>query len=92
MIQVKEWDPEKRIMTIEVNGQLTQSTAPADLFTESDWMAWLASVVQPLADDIIKSKEFDPKGFLEMDDLSANEKILKPEQIDKLAALDPKKP
>lgn len=91
MIKVTAWEPIDRIVTIDIQGSITQATAPAELFTEADWMHWLSAVIQPVVDDIIRARTYDPNQLLQIGDLSTSTDVLTQSEIDKLAVLFPAK-
>jgi hypothetical protein len=76
MIQVTAYDPVQDIVTLDILGQVTQATPPSGLYTQSDWMSWLASVIQPVVDSMIKGAAYDPMKLVQLGDLSAVSGIL----------------
>lgn len=72
MIQVVNYDPIQNIVTIDVMGMQpqTQATPPSGLWTQQDWLTWLASVVQPVVDSLIKGASYDPMQLSKLGDLT----------------------
>lgn len=92
MIQVTSYDPIQNIVTIDIQGTITQATPPPKLFTQSDWVTWLASVIQPVVDSLIQQNTFDPKTLVQMGDLSTVSGILTDSEVAALKSIFPPPP
>jgi len=92
IIQVISYDPKNNIITIviTINGVPNppcQATPPSNLYSQSDWNTWLATVIQPLVDAIIIGKAYDPNQLVQIPDLSQIPGILTPAEIAAIQSL-----
>lgn len=88
-IKVTGWDPAQRIISLDIYGQLTQATAPVDLYTQDQWTAFLATIVQPVIDALIQSRAYDPNQLIQLGDMASS--LLTDSEIAALAILFPPK-
>lgn len=85
MVKVTAWDPAQRIISLDIEGQLTQADVPADVITEEQWTAFLITVVQPVVDSLIQARIYDPNLLIQAGDMSQS--LLTAEELDALARM-----
>lgn len=91
-IKVVAWDPQQRIVTIDINGNVpqTQADVPPEVQTQDDWTTFLEGVVRPVIDSMIQAKIYDPNLLIQLGDLSSL--ILTADELAALQKLFPPKP
>jgi hypothetical protein len=87
-VTVTAWDPAARIVTLDIYGQKTQADVDPSVVTQSDWMAFLATVAQPVVDSLIKQNTFDPNTLVQAA-TDITQQVLTPAELSSLAAIFP---